>query len=71
MRQFQIVQTALDRLEVRLVVARDITGEEERTIGDLLLARLGHAFTLSFSYHDETPRGASGKFEDFRSEIAA
>ena len=68
-RQYQIVQKSLEELEVRLVTERAVAAAEEDKLRDLISERLGHRFAMTFSYFDEIPRGASGKFEDFKSEI--
>jgi len=70
-RQYQIVQVALDRLVVRLVADRAVTALEEDALRDLLAARLGTAFSIAFDYPARIERDPSGKFEDFRSEILA
>jgi phenylacetate-coenzyme A ligase PaaK-like adenylate-forming protein len=67
--QFQVVQHAPDHLEMRIVPTRPFTPDDERSISDSVIGRLGHPFRISFSYLDEIPRGPGGKFEDFRSEI--
>jgi hypothetical protein len=54
---------------VALVVARALTAQEEDTLRALILKNFGHPFNLTFSYRDEIPLLASGKYEDFRSEI--
>ena len=68
-RQYQIVQTSLERLEVKLVTAEPLTGEDEAKLREIILTRLGHPFDIVLTYHDDIPRGAGGKFEDFKSEI--
>lgn len=68
-RQYQIVQKTRDSLDVKLVVAKKLTVKEEDKLRDLMAKRLGYPFQMTFSYVDEIPRSASGKFEDFRSEI--
>ena len=68
--QFQVVQHALDHLEMRVVPTRPFTPADERRISDSVIGRLGHPFRITFSYLEEIPRGPGGKFEDFRSEIA-
>jgi phenylacetate-CoA ligase len=68
--QFQVVQHALDHLEMRVVPTRPFTPDDERRISDSVIGRLGHPFRVTFSYLEEIPRGPGGKFEDFRSEIA-
>ena len=68
-RQYQIVQKTLDNLEIRLVVEQNLSAEQEDKMRTLLTERLGHPFTMSFSYFDEIPRSTSGKFEDFKLEL--
>jgi phenylacetate-CoA ligase len=68
-RQFQLVQRSLEGLELRLVVRRPLAVAEEAALRDWLLRRLGHRFAVAISYHDEIPRSARGKYEDFRSEL--
>ncbi len=68
-RQFQVVQTAPEVLDVRLVVERALSGAEEAHTREALLHFLGHPFEVRFSYVDEIPRSPGGKYEDFRSEV--
>lgn len=70
-RQFQVVQKTLRDIEVALVVARPLTMEEEATLRALIVKNLKHPFNVSFVYRDGIPRSAGGKYEDFRSEVAA
>ena len=68
-RQFQVAQVALDRLEMRLVPERPLTGDEETALRDRINGRIGHAFAIDFVYPAEIPRGPGGKYEDFRCEL--
>jgi len=68
-RQYQIVQKTLDSLEINLVTDRKLVVKEEDKLRDVIAKRLGHPFAMTFSYFDEIPRGKSGKFEDFKSEL--
>ena len=68
-KQFQFVQKTLQVIEIKLVVERPLSAGEEEQLKNLVNSRLGHNFDLRISYHDYIPRSASGKFEDFRSEI--
>ncbi|MBX3663338.1 MAG: phenylacetate--CoA ligase family protein [Burkholderiales bacterium] len=70
-RQFQVVQRSLEDIEVLLVVARALTAAEESALRELILRNLGHPFSVRFSYRDDIPRTASGKYEEFRSEVSA
>lgn len=67
--QAQIVQRKLDDLEVRLVTSSKLTEAGEDKLKALLRAQFGYPFRIAVSYPDEIPRSASGKFEDFLSEI--
>src|SRR3546814_16796048 len=66
-RQFQIVQHAIDDIEIKLVSTRRLSAEEEARVAGWLHQRCGHAFPVRITYHAEIPRGPSGKFLDFRS----
>ena len=68
-RQAQIAQVALDRLEARLVTERPLTSDEENGLRKMIAARIGHAFDIAFTYLPDIPRGPGGKFEDFRCEL--
>ncbi len=60
-RQFQLVQTGLEHIEVRLVATREVTPAEEAKLAAVVRDRLGHPFALSFTYHDQIPRSPGGK----------
>lgn len=68
-RQFQMVQHAVDDIEIKLVADRRLTAEEEARLAEWLKLRSGHAFPVRVTYHAEIPRGPSGKFHDFRSAM--
>jgi phenylacetate-CoA ligase len=70
-RQFQVIQENLETLAVRLVADRKLAPEEEKTVRDTILAKTRHPFAIRIDYVTEIPRAASGKFEEFRSEVAA
>ena len=67
--QAQLIQHTVDEIEVRIVAKRQVTPEEETRLGDAILEYLGHPFVLRFTYMDEIPRSANGKFEDFMSKV--
>jgi phenylacetate-CoA ligase len=67
-RQYQIIQKELDRIELRLAVVRRPSKVEERGLSRWVAAKFGGAFRITFAYFDEIPRVA-GKFEDFVSEV--
>jgi phenylacetate-CoA ligase len=66
--QIQLVQKSLHDVEARLVMPRPLTPDEQKRMVPILQKSLGYAFQISFSYHHELCRNASGKFEDFISE---
>lgn len=68
-RQYQFVQKTLELIEVKLVALRQVTADEEDKLREIIIARLGYPFELTFTYHDDIPRSAGGKYEDFMSEI--
>ncbi len=53
-----------------LVPSRPVTREEEERLREITIRKLGYPFNIRFTYLDEIPRDSSGKFEDFRSEVA-
>jgi phenylacetate-CoA ligase len=69
--QLQVAQTGPNRLEVRLVVARALTAAEEAAVAEHLCNSLRHRFDIAFRYVGEIPRGPTGKFEEFVSELDA
>ena len=65
-RQYQLIQQALQSIEVRLVCDRALTAAEESELGTVIRAALGYAFELRFAYYEgELPRAVNGKFEEF------
>ena len=67
-RQYQFLQHEIDRIEVRLVVERPLTGREEDALEEHLHWKLRHPFRLDFVYfEDRLPVGRNGKFEEFLS----
>ena len=70
LRQFQIVQHSLDQIELRVVVDKHLTEQQEAAIKEILRESLGHPFAVKLSYHAALPRGAGGKFEDFVSMLS-
>lgn len=68
-RQYQVIQKSRELLEVKLVVPGGLSASETRNLRQLIQSQLGHPFELEFSFHEDIPRSAGGKYEDFRSEI--
>lgn len=64
--QYQLVQHTLDTIEVRLVVERPLTEQEQNTLSQIIRQSLGYPFQLNFRYFPQRiPGGAGGKFEEF------
>ena len=70
-RQHQFVQRTVDEVEARLVVDRPITAGEEERLARIIQDRLGYPFAIAFTYHDDIPRGAGDKYEEFVSLLDA
>lgn len=70
-RQHQIVQKDFGLIEVRLVSDRPLDAAGERRLRELLLSKLPPGFRVEVLRCPEIARSASGKFEDFVSELAA
>jgi phenylacetate-CoA ligase len=69
--QFQVLQTALDRVEVRYVMVRPLTGEECAELESKLCQRWGYRFRFAWQRMDVIPRSPGGKFEDFMCQLPA
>lgn len=70
-RQHQLVQKSFDLIEARLVVDAPLDAAREERLRRQLLSRAPEGFRIEFTYCANIPRSASGKFEDFISEVAA
>ena len=69
LRQAQLVQRTLDEIEVRLVVARPLTPEDEDRARKALGRALSDEFTFRLVYVDEIPRSPGGKFEEAKCDL--
>ncbi|HEY1560424.1 MAG TPA: AMP-binding protein [Caulobacteraceae bacterium] len=64
--QFQFVQEARERIEMRLVMARPLTEAEAKNLTAYIQSRFDWPFEVRFTYFEnEIPTGPGGKFEDF------
>ena len=68
-KQYQLVQRRPDEIELKLAVDETLTGDQEERLREALNKRLGHPFAYRFTYVDEIPRSAGGKYEDFRVDL--
>ena len=69
-KQYQILQKTLDTLEVHFIVERSMSASEEDAVTAFIQGRLDYPFKINFTYVDVIERAKSGKFEEFKSEIA-
>ena len=71
LRQYQVVQTNYEDIEMKLKLARPFEGGEEADMRKMILNALGRPFNLHLIHVDDIPRHPSGKFEDFISLVPA
>ena len=65
-RQYQVVQSALDRLELRVASDSFIDGTASERLVAILREALGHPFAVDVKqFRDRLPVGPGGKFEEF------
>ncbi|MGE0388427.1 MAG: phenylacetate--CoA ligase family protein [Gammaproteobacteria bacterium] len=69
--QHQFVQKAYDLVEARLVVATPLSPAQESAFRDRVQSQLPPGVRLAIAYCERIERSASGKFEDFVSEVNA
>jgi len=69
-RQIQLIQKTVDDIDVKLVMPDRPDADVEERLRAYMVERLGHPYNLRLVFVDDIPRSASGKFEDFVSEIA-
>jgi len=70
-RRYQLVQKSLEQLEVRYVVDRPHTVEEEDKLRAVIRNAIGYPFDIYFRYFDDMPLTSGGKFEEFISKVSA
>ncbi|MFN9488817.1 MAG: phenylacetate--CoA ligase family protein [Betaproteobacteria bacterium] len=63
--RFQVVQTALDRLELRVVCARELTAAEHDALALALQDSLGFRYAVTVTRLATIERSRGGKYEDF------
>ena len=69
-RQYQAIQHSLDTVEMKLVVDRPLTSEQQALLCTVIRDKLGYPFILRFTYYDaELPNTRGGKYEEFVSMI--
>lgn len=70
-RQFRVVQTMPDSLEVTYVMDRPLTDAEQKKLEKALAGKMGHAFGVVWNRVDSIERSPNAKFEDFVSLLPA
>lgn len=68
-KQIQLVQKTHELIEARLVTENKMTAPQKKQFTKYLQGRFGYPFTVEFQFLDHLERSASGKFEDFVSEL--
>ncbi len=70
-RQYQIVQTTPEHLDLKIVAARPLTEEDRRWLVSTIRKNTGHAFEISIEQVEgELPKGANGKLQTFTCLVA-
>ena len=67
--QLQLIQHSPEEVEVRMIAAQDLNDEQRVHADRYFQQSLGYPFRMSYTRVQEIPRGTSGKFEEFRSEV--
>jgi phenylacetate-CoA ligase len=70
-RQFRLVQTALDAIELHYAMDRELGAFERSALAAALRERFGYPFRFGFVRVDRFEEGVGGKFEDFVSRLGA
>jgi len=63
--QIQVVQTALEAIEVRYVMSRSLEAAEQTRLTEVFQRLLGYSFNMAFERVPHIVRGANMKYEDF------
>jgi len=69
--QTQFIQRVLDRLEIRMVLARPLTAKEESELTLAIHESMGYPFELDFVPCKSIERSSGGKYEEFISMLDA
>jgi len=69
LRQYQLVQTSLEEVEIRVVTDRKLTVEEEGRLIKIYKEEEKYPFNFTVKYMEGIPSMASGKYDLFRSEV--
>ena len=67
--QFQAIQRTLNDIDVKLVLPRPLRKQEKESLTELFHELLQHPFNIKIEQVDTISRSASGKYEEFISEL--
>lgn len=67
--EFQIIQTAIDRLKVRIVRGPTFSEEDTKQLLKTLRKRVGNNMKVEIEYLDKIPRESNGKFRAVVSQL--
>ncbi|MDP6706878.1 MAG: AMP-binding protein [Alphaproteobacteria bacterium] len=70
-KQYQLVQTSTEEIDLNLVAEQPLAAEEEAEIVSHFQQNFRHPFTFRFNYVDAIARGPGGKFLIFESALSA
>jgi phenylacetate-CoA ligase len=70
-RQFQVVQTSLETLNLKLVARGRLDESERQCLMGVINDRLVNELQINITYHDEIAREPGGKFMTFKSELGS
>jgi phenylacetate-CoA ligase len=65
----QIIQTAIDKLKVRVVKASTFSDEDEKKLFKALRDKVGDTMRIKIEYLEEIPREINGKFRAVISQL--
>jgi phenylacetate-CoA ligase len=68
-REFQLIQRSLERIEVLLVVSRPLDDAETQAVHAILIKEVGAEFRFELTYCETIPRTAEGKLRTFISQV--
>jgi phenylacetate-CoA ligase len=68
-KQFQLIQTSLQDIVLKLVVKAPLDGAERERITLAIHEKMHHDFDVEIIYADDIPREPSGKYKEFKSEL--
>jgi phenylacetate-CoA ligase len=70
-RQFQMIQTSLQDIVLKLVVRSPLDEAERQSVTLAIHKKMFHDFDVEIVYTDDIPREPSGKYREFKFELAS